>query len=178
MSQIENDNFTTYNRQQNPNIDNNNIPLIKTKKFIIIIIITISVLVIAAILISVLVIVNKNDKENKNNKGELNNNEESNNKEESNNNEELNNNEESINNYVIPQFSIENIQKTKYCLNSIIKLNCLNLNYYPDITNTDISFEFPIEGSRTKYNSDSIIGNIIEKSIPFKSNFWKCYIKG
>ena len=160
MSQIENDNFTTYNRQQNPNIDNNNIPLIKTKKFIIIIIITISVLVIAAILISVLVIVNKNDKENKNNK------------------EELNNNEESINNYVIPQFSIENIQKTKYCLNSIIKLNCLNLNYYPDITNTDISFEFPIEGSRTKYNSDSIIGNIIEKSIPFKSNFWKCYIKG
>ena len=66
------------------------------------------------------------------------------------------------------KISIEKIKKNKYCIYSILRLKSINLDYYPDIQSKDISFEFPIEESKTKkYLCDSIKDkNIIEKKIP------------
>jgi len=63
---------------------------------------------------------------------------------------------------------IEQIKKTKYCIYSLLRLKCINLDNYSDIQSTDISLEFPIEDSTTKkYFCDSIKEkNIIEKKIP------------
>ena len=56
----------------------------------------------------------------------------------------------------LPNIYIEGIPQTKYCIYSILKIKCFNLNYYPDINKDDISFEFPIEDSTKKFNCDSI----------------------
>lgn len=61
---------------------------------------------------------------------------------------------------------IEELEQTKYCIYSTLKLKCANLDYYPDIAPSDISFEFPIEGSAQTYICDSINNNIMEIKIP------------
>ena len=61
---------------------------------------------------------------------------------------------------------IEELEQTKYCICSTLKLKCANLDYYPDIAPSDISFEFPIEGSAQTYICDSINNNIMEIKIP------------
>ena len=65
----------------------------------------------------------------------------------------------------LPNIYIEGIPQTKYCIYSILKIKCFNLNYYPDINKDDISFEFPIEDSTKKFNCDSIDNDIIEIKI-------------
>ena len=46
-------------------------------------------------------------------------------------------------------------------------LNCSNLNYYKDIKNTDISFQFTSNNFSNIYFSDEIIENSIKIKIPF-----------
>ena len=52
------------------------------------------------------------------------------------------NKETNKNNINLPSIFIENLNNSKYCGFSILILNCINLNYYNDIKNTDISFKF------------------------------------
>ena len=117
-------------------------------KLIIILITVGSALVATGVIVPAVVLSNKNDDE----------------KTISNNNPETNTNTEILSTDIY----IERLKQTKYCIYSILQLKIVNLNYHPEVelTATDISLEFPIEGSTQTYNCDAINDNIIEKKIP------------
>lgn len=54
----------------------------------------------------------------------------------------------------------------KYCKFSVLILKCFNLNYYKDIKNKDISFQFTTNSSSKIYFSDEIIEDNIKINIP------------
>jgi len=68
--------------------------------------------------------------------------------------------------YNLPSIYIENEETLKYCKFSVLTLSCFNLNYYKDITNKDISFQFASNSSSNIYFSDEIIENNIKIKIP------------
>jgi len=117
-------------------------------KLIIILITVGSALVATGVIVPAVVLSNKDDDE----------------KTISNNNPETNTNTEILSTDIY----IERLKQTKYCIYSTLQLKIINLNYHPEVelTATDISLEFPIEGSTQTYNCDDINDNIIEKKIP------------
>ena len=74
-----------------------------------------------------------------------------------------NNNENKDN---LPSIYMENLDTTKYCTFSVLTLKCLNLNYYKDIKNKDITFQFTSNSSSNIYFSDEVIENNIKIKIP------------
>ena len=77
------------------------------------------------------------------------------------------NNETTENKNELPSIFIEKLNTSNFCRFSILTLNCSNLNYYKDIKNTDISFQFTSNNFSNIYFSDEIIENSIKIKIPF-----------
>ena len=77
------------------------------------------------------------------------------------------NNETKENKNELPSIFIEKLNTSNFCRFSILTLNCSNLNYYKDIKNTDISFQFTSNNFSNIYFSDEIIENSIKIKIPF-----------
>ena len=159
MIQHECEDFTTnVNQQNNINLKSKN----RKKIILILSIVVVSVLAVTSIIIAVVVLKRKKEEDPKDEQNKVNENAK-NNEENNTNKSEEKENKESIE---PPQIYIEEIMQSNYCIYSILKLKCINLNYYTEIKNSDISFIFPIEDSSRKFYSDSINGNIIEKIIP------------
>ncbi len=66
----------------------------------------------------------------------------------------------------LPSIYMENLETLKYCKFSVLTLKCFNLNYYKEIKNKDISFQFASNSTSNIYYSDEIVENSIKIKIP------------